>query len=116
MFPPENVRLTEITTAESEVKQPKAKTLAVIDGTSDRSKDPSSLDDAEFWGARAAEAKAAEPQPEVTEQGWSNDGGLHGLFVLGGGVIIDDGPTERQISDWNIHNDHTDGLDFEAGS
>ncbi len=30
------------------------------------------------------------------------------------GQVIDPGPTERQVEDWNIHNDHTDGLDREA--
>ena len=31
-------------------------------------------------------------------------------------VIIDDGPTERQLMDWNIANDHAedgDGLDYD---
>ena len=27
----------------------------------------------------------------------------------------DPGPTERQLEDWNIHNDHVDGADYEYG-
>ena len=26
---------------------------------------------------------------------------------------MDAGPSERQINDWNIHNDHLDGLELE---
>jgi hypothetical protein len=44
------------------------------------------LDDSEFWAAKAAQQQA-DAYPE-----------------------IDPGPTERQFEDWNIHNDHVDGL------
>lgn len=59
---------------------------------------------------------------EAFARGWSPDGGRHGLFALGQGVIIDNGPTERQLNDWNIANDHAEGdadldhdRDYEAG-
>jgi len=54
---------------------------------------------------------------EAVARGWSPDGGRHGLFALGQGVIIDDGPAEQQLNNWNIANDHAeDGadLDYEA--
>jgi hypothetical protein len=54
---------------------------------------------------------------EAFARGWSPDGGARGLFALGEGVIIDDGPAERQLNDWNIANDHAEdgaGLDYEA--
>jgi len=44
------------------------------------------LEDCEFWAA-----KAAQQQADAYAE-------------------IDPGPTERQLEDWNIHNDHVDGL------
>src|SRR5215471_14346776 len=44
------------------------------------------LEDCEFWAAKAAQQQA-EAYAEIAP-----------------------GPTERQVEDWNIHNDHVDGL------
>jgi len=43
----------------------------------------------------------AQPQPRATERQTQAE------------AEVDPGPTERQLDDWNIHNDHVDGLTAE---
>lgn len=61
-------------------------TQAVLDAIHRRQLRAELLDDCKFWAA-----KAAQQQMQADAE-------------------IDPGPTERQIEDWNIHNDHMDGL------
>jgi hypothetical protein len=107
--------------AAAELPDDGPKTQAVIDGINNGSIDPADLD-VGFWAAKAAEPRGEAPQTadEAFARGWSPDGG-HGLFALGQGVIIEDGPTEQQVNNWNIANDHAedgadldDDLDYEA--
>jgi hypothetical protein len=89
-----------------------SRSQAVIDGVNNGSIDPADLD-VGFWAAKAAEA-AYPQESSVADPEGIKPGRQHGLFALGQGVIIDDGPTERQLNDWNIANDHAeDGADLD---
>jgi hypothetical protein len=89
-----------------------SKSQAVIDGVNNGSIDPADLD-AGFWAAKAAEAAYPQESSVAAPEG-IKPGRQHGLFAQGQGVIIDDGPAERQLNDWNIANDHAeDGADLD---
>jgi hypothetical protein len=89
-----------------------SKSQAVIDGINNGSIDPAGLE-VDFWAAKAAEA-AYPQESSVADPEGTNPARQHGPFALGQGAIIADGPTERQLNDWNIANDHAeDGADLD---